>query len=231
MASSPISAVHRRDSFASESPSSRLSKETQSAQPLPHGRHDHPRPLRFRDHQARPHRIPTSPARTRRARPWSACPSPERQLAGLSSPKPALAARFLAPSTEDAHASPPSPALSPPKHLQPKGIAVPGPPSSLRHKLGAVGSAAGVPKDSCAARLRARSEGPEGGSRRSPLTGTTPCLRRCSRVCPRVSVCRGAGLGEERGQGGGSAGDCYSALNPPQETVDHCKTAATLTRN
>lgn len=64
-------------------------------------------------------------------------------------------------------------------------------------------SAAGVPEDSCAARLRARSEGPEGGSRRSPLTGATPCLRRCNRVCPWVSVCRGAGLREERGQEGG----------------------------
>lgn len=65
-----------------------------------------------------------------------------------------------------------------------------------------VRSAAGVPKDSCAAGLRARSEGPEGGSRRSPLTGTTPCLRRCSRVCPWVSVCWRAGLREERGQKG-----------------------------
>lgn len=67
-------------------------------------------------------------------------------------------------------------------------------------------SAAGVREDSCGAGLRARSEGPEGGSRRSPLTGTTPCLLRCNRVCPWVSVCRGAGLREERGQEGGREG-------------------------
>lgn len=96
--------------------------------------------------------------------------------------------------------------LSLPKHLQPKGIVVPVPPSGLGHKLGAAGSAAGVPEDSCAAGLRARSEGPEGGSRRSPLTGTTPCLRRCSRVCPWVSVCRGAGLGGGERAGGREGG-------------------------
>lgn len=134
-------------------------------------------------------------------------PAPDTESSGTWPPLVCAGPRFLAPSTKDALVSPPSPPLSLQKHLQLKGIAVHDPQRGLRHKLGEFSRlAAGVPKDSCAAGLRARSNGPEGGSRRSPLTGTTPCLRRCNRVCPWVSVCRRAGLREEKGQkvaGGG----------------------------
>lgn len=79
----------------------------------------------------------------------------------------------------------------------------------------------------CGAASAEQSEGPEGGSRRSPLTGTTPCLRRGRRVCPRVSLCGRAGLPEERGQEGGApiARDSYLDLKTPPKKADLCKTS------
>lgn len=84
-----------------------------------------------------------------------------------------------------------------------------------QHKLRCDLWLAGVPKrQPCCGVACAQSKGAVGGSRRSPLTGTTPCLRRCRRVCPGVSVCGRAGLPEERGQAGGAptAPDSYLDL-------------------
>lgn len=131
--------------------------------------------------------------------------APKQKLQGAGqSPAPAL--RLLTPSLEDAHISLPSPSLSPPNHLQPKGTAVPILRVASSTNSGALAPLLAPPKLRCGA-ARARSKGAVGGSRRSPLTGTTPCLRRCSRVCPWVSVCGRAGLREERGQERGRAGD------------------------
>lgn len=101
--------------------------------PCPTSRHHHPRPLRLMHHKASHAVSPTKPVRPIQDRLRSVCLSSERQLGDLTSPKPAPAPRFLAPSTEDAHVSPPSP-LSLAKHLQPKGMVVPDPQSGLRHK-------------------------------------------------------------------------------------------------
>lgn len=89
------------------------------------------------------------------------------------------------------------------------------------------GASTGLLESPKTAVLRAQSKGAVGGSRRSPLTGTTPYLRRCRRVCPGVSVCGRAGLPEaglpeERGQAGGAptARDSYLDLETPPEKPD-----------
>lgn len=58
-------------------------------------------------------------------------------------------------------------------------------------------------------------QGPRAGRGPSPLTGTTPRLRRSNRVCPWVSLCWRAGLPEERTQGGGPR-DNLSAWSAPR---------------
>lgn len=118
--------VHPRDCFANESPSRRLSSEASSAPPQPHIRTPPPAPLAVYRPSGTAHRIPTSPAGTTRHGQRSAC-ARDRKFADRASP---TAPRVLGRSTEDAHVSPPSPPLSLPKHLQPKGIAVPGPQRS-----------------------------------------------------------------------------------------------------
>lgn len=126
---------------------------------------------------------------------------------------------------DDAQVYPPPPSLSLPTYLPFKGTAV-SEQSGLRHKLRCDLWLAGVPKRQlCCGVACAQSKGAVGGSRRSPLTGTTPCLRRCRRVCPGVSVCGRAGLPEERGAGGRGA-DCPRQLLGLKDTsgkADLCK--------
>lgn len=92
--------------------------------------------------------------------------------------------------------------LSRPNALTAQRIAVPDPQrsSELPRLPHCMRSAAGVLKTAAlrgyARQARAGGEAPGV----PPLTGATPCLRRCGRVCP-GSACAGAGLGG-RGEGG-----------------------------
>lgn len=187
--------VHRRDCFANESSSRRPFSEAKNAPPLRGIPTPPPAPLTDRSQKAL-HAV--------RLRP---CGNDTRQtvvyLSALGTensgtwPAQRKAPRFLAPSTEDAHVSPASPPLSLPKHLQPKGIAVPDPPSGLRHKLRAFAGCR-RPQTQLRCETARAKRGARGRLPAFPLTGTTPCLRRRSRVCPWVSVCRGGTLGGGR---------------------------------
>lgn len=195
---------------------------------FPTSRHQHSRPRRFIDPQVlhtRPLQAPQERRRTGGVLP---------AIGDRASPKPPRSALSGAVDGRCPHSSSVSSTL-PAKALTAQRIAVPDPQRSSelpRAHTPCVRSAAGVRKDSCAAGLRAPSEGQEGGSRRSPLTGTTPCLRRCSRVCPWVSMCRGAGLGEGREQREEREGrrqpGPYAA---PREKVDDGKTTGTYPGN